>query len=354
MRTCLRLVVSVAALVGAGCGSEDSQPPAAAAEPSRSPSDEAVHGVKEYVTVHVTALLEASEAMCAAAPEPDDDGWSLGDDGEAVRAMRARWREARIEYERVEGAIAVLFPELDLTVDGRYEHVAELQTDSTPFDGNGFVGMHAIERILWSDEHPPEVARFERALHGHMEARVPADRAEARAFRDELCGRLVRDVGAMQRQLVPLALDPQTAFRGIQGSIEEQAEKVLLGATGQDESRYAQNTLADMRANLEGGRAVLASYEGMMRSSPEALSRLPEIERRLTDLERAYAEIGTDALPPVPDGFDPDAPSEAHLATPYGRMFALLSDQSDPRVEGSLAHLLRQTGEAMGIPPLAR
>jgi iron uptake system component EfeO len=318
-------------------------------EPALSPSDRAVIEVKRYVDTHVSALASASRDLCAAAPAPDADGWSLAHDRAAVEAMRGHWRRARVEYERIEGAIAVLFPELDQDVDGRYEHEAELRRDEAPFDGRGFIGMHAIERILFSSDTSAPVRAFEEALPGYVAPRTPASEEEARAFTEGLCAQLVRDVGTMERQLAPLALDPPTAWRGIQGSIEEQSEKVLLAATGQDESRYSENTLADMRANLEGGRAVLAAYEPML--APEARA---EIDRRMDELERAYAAIGGDALPEVPPGFDPDSPSEAHLATDYGRLFTLLASASDPQVEGSLAQALRRAGDAMGIPPLAR
>jgi len=320
-------------------------------EPAPSPSDRAVVEVKRYIDAHVSALATACEELCASAPEPDADGWSFEHDRAAVEAMRGHWRRARVEYERVEGAIAILFPELDQDADGRYEHEAELRRDETPFDGRGFIGMHAIERVLWSSAIPAPVSAFEQALPGYVAPRTPATVDEARAFREGLCAQLVRDVGTMRRQLAPLALDPPTAWRGIQGSIEEQSEKVLLGATGQDESRYSSNTLADMRANLEGGRAVLAAYDGMLRDAPEARA---EIDRRMDELERAYAALGGDALPEVPEGFDPDSPSDAHFATNYGRLFTLLSSASDPEAEGSLAHALRRAGDAMGIPPLAR
>lgn len=331
------------------CGGEDREAP-----PEVPPSERAIRDVKEYVDAHVAALAEAARAMCEAAPAPDDDGWSFEPDRAAVESMRTEWRRARVEYERIEGAIAILFPHIDRAVDGRYEHEAELRRDDDPFDDRGFVGMHAIERILWSGSIPAPAVAFERALPGYVEPRTPSSATEARSFRERLCGRLVRDIETMRGELAPLALDAATAWRGIQGSVEEQSEKVLLGATGQDESRYAENTLADMRANLEGGRAVLAAYDAMIEATPEARSRRGDIHRRMRELERAYAAIGTDALPAVPDGFDPDAPSEEHLATAYGRLFTLLSRASDPDVDGSLAHSLRSTGEAMGIPPLGR
>ncbi len=344
----MRRAALALALSALACGQEP--PPV----PEPSPSERAVREVKRYVDTHVAALADAVRALCAAAPAPDPDGWSDERDRAAVDAMRAEWRRARVEYERIEGAIAILFPHIDQAIDGRYEHEAELRRDDEPFDDRGFVGMHAVERILWSASIPAPADRFERALSGYVEPRFPASAEEARAFREGLCARLVRDVETMREQLAPLALDAATAWRGIQGSVEEQSEKVLLGATGQDESRYAETTLADMRANLEGGRAVLAAYDAMIEATPEARAQRAAIDRRMRELEEAYAGIGADALPPVPEGFDPDAPSEAQLATPYGRLFALLSTASDPEAEGSLAHALRRAGDAMGIPPLGR
>ncbi len=321
-------------------------PAAVAAAPS--PREHATREVKRYVDGEVHALVEAAEALCLAAPE-DWEG-----DREAHARMRARWREARVRYERVEGAIAILFPQTDADVDGRYEHLAELRTDRAPFDGEGFVGMHAIERILWADAPRPAVVAFERALLGHVEPREPAGRDEAIAFRDGLCARLVADLRAMERELAPVALDPQTAWRGVQGSVEEQAEKVLLGTTGQSESRYADHTLADMRANLEGGRAVLEAFASELEALPGGPERLRRLREGLLRLEQAYREIEGEGLPPAPDGFDPDQPTEAQLATPYGRLFALLAAESDPEREGSLSAQLRETGLAMGIAPLSR
>ncbi len=336
----------VLALLATAC----SEPP----PPEVPPDRRAIVEVKSYVDSHVAALAEAVRSMCAAAPAPDADGWSLERDRAAVSAMRREWRRARVEYERVEGAVAILFPHNDQAIDGRYEHEAELRRDGDPFDDRGFVGMHAVERILWSSSIPAATERFERGLPGYVEPRFPASEAEAARFRDGLCARLVHDVETMRDQLAPVALDAATAWRGIQGSIEEQSEKVLLGATGQDESRYAENTLADMRANLEGGRAVLAAYDALIEATPGARARRGEIDARLRELEQAYDAIEGHALPPVPDAFDPDEPSEAHLATPYGGLFTLLSRASDPDASGSLAHELRRAGDAMHIPPLSR
>ncbi|MDQ3033384.1 MAG: EfeM/EfeO family lipoprotein [Myxococcota bacterium] len=355
-----RIVALGVALAAVGCRAGDDAPrPAVPSEIVGGPAPEtpdvrATRELKRYVDTHVAELASACVAICEAAPAADADGWSAAEDREDIDAMRAHWRRARAAYERIEGAIAILFPETDADVDGRYERVIELRADPAPFDPHGFVGMHAVERVLWSGEIPPAVDAFERALPFYAAPRAPHDELEARAFTSELCARLVSDVRGMERELGPIALDPATAWRGIHGSIEEQAEKVLLGSTGEDESRYAAHTLADMRANLQGGRAALRAFAPWIESLPEGRARLAAIEARMGTLERAYRDAGGDALPPVPEGFDPDAPSDAHLATPYGRLFAIVHEASDPRAPGSLAALLRETGDALGIPPLGR
>lgn len=328
------------------CGS--SEPVAPEAAPAVPPEQQTVLDVKSYVDTEVGALHEAVSGMCATAPT-DAAGWEGGEGNERRARMRLRWAAARNAYEHVEGAIAILFPELDHSMDGRYEHSVELTPDPDPFDGTGFTGMHAIERILWADRVTSDVVRFEEALRGYTPARAPATDEEATRFREGLCARLVEDTERMQRQLAPLALDHQTAWRGVQGSIEEQAEKVALSATGQDESRYAQRTLADMRANLEASRAVLDAYAPLIAQHDDARPHVDAVRAHLARLETAYGTEG-DALPPVPEGFDPDAPSD----DAYGQLHALLAEQSDPEVDGSLAHHLRAAGLAMGIPPLAR
>jgi hypothetical protein len=104
------------------------------------------------------------------------------------------------------------------------------------------------------------------------------------------------------------------------------------------------------RATVEVKRYV----DGEIGALPDGEERLRRLREGLAGLDEAYRATGGDALPPVPEGFDPDHPSEAHLATPYGRLFALLAAESDPERAGSLAAALRETGLAIGIAPLAR
>ncbi|HJL18233.1 MAG TPA: imelysin family protein [Sandaracinaceae bacterium LLY-WYZ-13_1] len=312
---------------------------------------EATLEVKAYVDGNLEELRAAALDLQAAAPEPDADGWNATDDADAVEAMRDAWKRTRVAYERVEGAIAVLFPNLDVSTDERYDGFIELQPDPDLFDGEGATGMHAIERILYADQHPPQVVAFESSLPNYQEARFPQNEEEARRFRDGLVERLVMDVTTMRDQFAPLALDPAAAYRGVVGSMAEQLEKVTLAATGEDESRYSEATLADMRANLEGGRAIYGAFDEWVRAEggEDVDAR---VQAGFDRIDAAYAPIEGDALPPVPEGWNPDEPDPAHLETEYGQLWSLLTFESDPRAEGSLVSDMNEAAELIGIPLL--
>jgi iron uptake system component EfeO len=146
-----------------------------------------------------------------------------------------------------------------------------------------------------------------------------------------------------------VALAPSAAFRGMIGSMQEQSEKTKLAASGEDESRYAQRTLADMRANLAGAVAVFDAFKPWINAAAGA-GKYEVISGGFKTISAAYAEIDGAALPPVPDGFDPDAPSDADLKTPYGKLWNLLHTETDLNVDGSLVSKMSSAADAMGIP----
>jgi iron uptake system component EfeO len=338
----LWLSLACAAPLAAGCSDESD---------SATPEEQATLAVKDYVSDELAALADAALRLQEAAPEPDEDGWNPEDDAEAVDAMRAAWGEARDHYERVEGAIAVLFPNLDVSTDERYDGFIEEGPDDDLFDGDGVTGMHALERILWADDHPANVVAFESALDGYSPAAFPADEAEAEAYKEELAQRLVDDTETMRDDFEPLALDAATAFRGVIGSLEEQLEKVSLAATAEDESRYAQRTLDDMRANLEGGEATYMAFrDWVIEEAGEDVDE--DIRGGFAEIEEAYDAIDAAAIPEVPEGFNPDDPSEEDLETPYGKLYTLLTEHADPASESSLVSAMLEAADAMGIPEL--
>jgi len=305
---------------------------AVACKPDDASEEGAILATKEVVSEDLHELEEAAIALQEAAPAPSADGWGASP---SLDASKTAWKDARVAYERIEGAIAVLFPDLDASTDERYDGFIAEGPDADLFDGEHVTGVHAIERIVWADAHPAHVVAFESALTNYTEAAWPATEAEAAAYRDDLAQRLVDDVETMHADFDPLALDAAAAYEGVIGSMAEQIEKVALGATGEDESRYAQHTLADMRANLAGGKAIYEAFSPWIVADGDA-----GIDAEVLDgfdrVSAAYEALEGDALPAVPATWNPDAPSEADLATPYGELWSLLQTETDPAVEGSL------------------
>jgi len=319
------------------------------------PEEQALEGTRLTVDAQLAALESAARALQAAAPTPDADGWNASADAEALSQMKARWKEMRAAFERVEGAIAVLFPDLDASADGRYDDAVLTSPDTNLFDGQGFTGIHAVERILWSDAVPAAVTTFEQGLPGYAAPRFPGNEAEARAFKEGLLAKLVADCAAMRQQFAPLALDVGAAFRGVVGSMDEQAEKVDLGATGEEESRYARHTLADMRANLAGAQAFYAHFQPWVLSRGEqGKAADAAVLAGFEALSRAYAAQPGDSLPEVPADWSNQAPSQSALQTPYGQLWSAVQDATAVSKEGSLARALRQVASLLDIQEYAQ
>ena len=211
--------------------------------------------MKALINSQLNAWHAAASELHRVAPAPSARGWDLRDDAAAIAAMKQAWQKGRDAYERVEGAVAPLFPESDAATDARYDDfLLRLGAvgDPTPFDGEGVIGMHAIERILWANSTPATVVEFERNLPGYRPARIPERSEEARLFREELVGRLISDIERLRQEFTPLSLDAAFAFQGTIDLAMEQVEKVDKAATGQEESRYAQSTMRDLRNNYQG------------------------------------------------------------------------------------------------------
>ena len=313
---------------------------------------QAVLEVKGMIQVSLDELHDAAIDLQAAAPAPDADGWSAASDAAAVSAMREQWKRARLAYEHVEGAIAVLFPDLDVSTDARYDAFIEVSPDNNLFDDTGVTGAHAIERVLWSDAMPSSVLAFESALPGYKEAAFPMTEAEASDFKNKLCARFVADTKAIRDGFGPLALDASAAYRGVIGSMAEQVEKINKAATGEEESRYAQFTLADMRANVAAGKETYAAFQGWILDKGGA-SVDAEILAGFKRIDEAYAQIEGDALPPVPEGWSSEAPpAELLTSTPFGRLFAVLQTEVDPEAQESLVSAMLESADLLGVEPL--
>jgi iron uptake system component EfeO len=326
-----------------GCGTDKSGSQEAQAQST----------VKTYIVGEIGNWVNASVALRAAAPTPDADGWNDTADAAAVTMMKTQWAATRVAYEKIEGAIAVLFPDYDVSTDERYDgFLADGGPDSDLFDGMGVTGVHAIERILWTGHAPADVVAFESTLAGYTPAASPANLAQATEFRDGLATRLVTDTQAVQAMFAPLTLDTAAAFRGVIGSLGEQIEKITLAAEGEDESRYGQHTLADMRANLDGGKNTYNAFRDWVRSESGGVALDADILAGFDRVSALYSAVSGDALPAVPAGFNLDAPTAAQLTTPYGMIFAGLSTESDGTNPNSLVSKMNAAADLIGIPQL--
>ncbi len=309
-------------------------------------------GMKQQLTEQVAVLQASAEELERAAPTPSERGWDATEDARAIRTMMDAWTRGRVAYELVEGALAPLFPQSDLATDARYDDVlAKLGNDGDPnaFDDQGVIGMHAIERILWADRIPAEVLAFEKALPGYRPAARPSTEAEARAFKQQLAHQLSVDVAALKTQLGPLELDVAFVFRGLIDLTREQLEKVDRAATGREESRYAQTTLRDLRANREGCLAAYRLFQPwLLAHDRQALDAkvLASYER----LRVAYDALPGDALPLPPPGWSSIDPRAEQLATPFGKLFTVVRHETDDADPSSLAGTLMAVADALSLP----
>ena len=330
------------ALVLGGCGKAEDEAQQTRVERS----------MKAWLTVELASFRNAAAELQQAAPTPSGRGWSAEQDADAIRRMKQAWGRARHAYEVVEGAVAPLFPDSDTATDARYDDfLAALGAagDPEPFDEQGVVGVHAIERVLWADAVPRDTVEFESRLPGYRVAAFPATEAEARSFKERLAAKLVTDIAQLEAQLAPVELDIAFAFRGLMDLTNEQLEKIDRAATGREESRYAQTTLGDLRANREGCLAAYRLFQPWLvargRTDLDAL-----VMAGFTRLARAYDATPGAAIPRPPDAWSSLAPKSDHLNTSFGKLFSVVKRETDDKEPGSLSHSLMSVADALGLP----
>lgn len=308
--------------------------------------------MKVLISTQLDAWHAAAIELQRAAPTPSGRGWVLHEDANAIAAMKGAWQMGRDAYERVEGAVAPLFPESDAATDARYDDfLLRLGAvgDATPFDGEGVIGMHAIERILWVDSTPATVVEFERNLPGYRPARMPENAEEARRFRDELVGRLISDIERLRREFTPLSLDVAFAFQGTIDLAMEQVEKVDKASTGQEESRYAQSTMRDLRNNYQGCLDAYLVFQPWLRQTEDGRKEDARVLAAFERLRKAYEAVVGAAIPEPPARWSSLAPHPEALETPFGTLFRSVKSEADPEREDSLVAGLYRTARVLEL-----
>jgi iron uptake system component EfeO len=308
----------------------------------------------DALLVDVQALAKAVVELKDAAPTPADRGWDKTLDAAAIASMRAAWIRARTAYEHIEGALAPLFPDIDTAIDARYDDfLADLAGkggDPYLFDDTGVTGMHAVERVLFSDTIPARVTTFEKTLAGYVAAALPATAQEAADFKSKLCAKLVADTTTLLGEWTPAKIDVVIAYSGLVSLVEEQREKVVKASTGEEESRYAQRTMTDLRDNLAGTKTAYALFQPWIVSKTGGADLDKGIVAGLAALEAAYATVQGDAIPEPPATWSAESPSAADLATPFGKLYASVTAQVDRAKTDSVVSRLDTAGTLLGFP----
>jgi iron uptake system component EfeO len=314
---------------------------------------EVVTGMHQAFLSDVEALHQAAVDLQKAAPSPKGRGWDADEDADAISAMKEAWLAARSAYERTEGALAPLFPDLDAAIDARYDDFLTKLAgagDQDLFDTEGVTGMHAIERILFVKTTPDTVIQVEKSLPGYKAAAWPATEEEANEFKTELAVQLVKDTKELRDSWQPQKIDLPGAYEGLKALMIEQREKVRKAASEEEESRYAQRTMADIRDNLAGTRKAYGLFKPWLETKPGGADIVASVEKGFDSLAEAYATVKGDAFPQPPSTWSSENPSEEDLQTPFGKLFTLVQDAVDPNKKGSVADGMAKTAEALDIP----
>jgi iron uptake system component EfeO len=309
--------------------------------------------MKALLVGHLGAWERASRELVQSAPSPQGRGWDAQLDAEAIARMKKAWHEGRVAYELIEGAIAPLFPESDTATDARYDdYLATLGAagDPDPFDDTGVVGMHGIERILWADAIPKEVVQFEEGVPGYRPAAFPRTESEAASFKNKLAAKLAADVEKLRPELEPVRLDVAFAFHGLVDLAAEMVEKVDRASTGQEESRYAQTTLRDLRANRQGCWEAYRIFRPWLQTRPGGGELDQSIMAGFKRLETAFDAIPGDAIPRPPEGWSTLSPKGVDMASPFGLLHKAVRTETNENVSGSLRHGLTAVADKLHLP----
>jgi iron uptake system component EfeO len=308
-----------------------------------------VASIHDSIGTDLDDLVTAAHNLQAASPSR---AWNESTDMMAIANMRDAWKRTRIAYEHIEGAIVALFPGVDAALDSRYDDsIAKLgDGDQDLFDARGVTGMHGIERILFAPTIRPEVIHFESSLRGYKPAAYPATDDEAIEFKTVLVQQLIDKASALRKLWNPAAVDVGTAYRGLVGLMHEAKDKVNAAPDGDEESRYANITLFDLRNNLDGTQKVYNLFRDWIRSKSAGTEYDLALQEKFEELASLYSAVTSDSLPAAPVDWSHDAPTADNLATPFGALWQRVHESVDPNSDHSVVFQMNHIATLLGLP----
>jgi iron uptake system component EfeO len=343
----LAAVALLAVVPAAGCGSEGKSESQLKAD--------IVSSMHALMLTEIQGLYQAALDLQAAAPS-SFSGWDPSkDSGATIDAMKEAWTRTRLHWERAEGPVAPMFADIDDAIDARYEELLMMLNgagDPDPFDGQGMIGMHAIERILYAPG-PPDVVDYEKSdiltAMGSKPATWPTSDMQAAEFKNGLCQRLVTDTQTLLNQWKTKTIDLSAVFTGLTGLVSAQAEKVGLAALSHQESRYSQTTMADLRSNLSGTRDVYDLFGDWLATKAYGTTLDKNAMAAFDRLDAEYQMVAGDAIPDPPSTWS-NPPSANDTVTPFGALYIAVTDEADPSRAGSAVDTMNQVAHVLGLP----
>ncbi len=331
-----RIVLSLVAALALGCGGEDPPAPSVA------------DGLKATIGTMLRRFSESLVTLRARAPRGRE--WQpSGADADAVKAMRAAWLDAHAAFVGLAGPVGELFPEQIPGLDRRWDvQLTDLGVDPDfmPFDERGVTGLHAIERILWSDQISSAVSSYEMTRLGYRTPRFPGTAEEADAFVASLAGAVAQVGLEVNQQFSRLTPDAALGAAGISRLLANSFLKVDLGyVAGSEDSRYSGTTMLDLRSELAAARAIWNVLRDGLSRRGAASEKLGGVDAGLARWTALLDEVKSKDFPVAPNLWDPGTPSPEHALTPYGMLFVGLRRELNKARPDSLVSALR---EALG------
>ena len=333
----------------AACSSSGSSGPTTDVELQQ----EITQGMHDSLQTELTALVQGAKDLQAAAP---DHPWDQTDP--ATATMKDAWIRARHAYEEVEGATAPVFPDIDTSIDGRVEDFGPgtgtgvLSLTSDMFGDTAMTGLHAVERILYTDVTPPAVVTYEAGLGYAPAQSFPKTQQEADEFKNKLCAKVVADAKKLLTEWQPAVIDIGSAFSGLISLMNEQKEKVTKAGLHQEESRYSQRTMDDLRYNLTGTTAIYGVFQPWIQSKEGGATVDAKVEDGFRGLKTIYdsAQYVGNAFPKPPADWSDVDPSSSDLKTPFGQLYQAINGAVDSTKAGSAVFEMNAAAGLCGLP----
>src|SRR6185312_3545687 len=180
----------------------------------------------------------------------------------------------------------------------------------------------------------------------------PSTDDQALEFKNKLAAKLVADATDLANKWQPAVIDIGSAFSGLTGLMNEQKEKVTKAGLHQEESRYSQRTMDDLRENLTGTMSIYTIFQPWIRSKSGGADVDGKVEASFSTLQGIYGSTmySGDAFPPPPAAWSDVQPSPNDLMTPFGQLYTAVDTAVDATRAGSAVFEMNAAAGLCGLP----